>query len=64
MSRLNLLKLVVNEKKSRVGVVKETKFLDFGFKYGRINMHDNSSHRFKYRVRALTNRNWGIAMSK
>ncbi|MEH6595855.1 MAG: group II intron reverse transcriptase/maturase [Colwellia polaris] len=58
------LKLVVNEKKSRVGAVKETKFLGFGFKYGRINIHDNSLHRFKYRVRALTNRNWGIAMSK
>jgi hypothetical protein len=45
-------------------VVKETKFLGFGFKYGRINIHDNSLHRFKYCVRALTNRNWGVAMSK
>jgi RNA-directed DNA polymerase len=58
------LKLVVNEKKSRVGAVKETKFLGFGFKYGRINIHDNSLHRFKHRVRTLTNRNWGIAMNK
>jgi RNA-directed DNA polymerase len=51
------LKLVVNKKKSRAGVVEETKFLGFGFKYGRINIHDNSLSRFKYCVRALTNRN-------
>jgi RNA-directed DNA polymerase len=59
-----ILKLNVNEKKSRVGAVKETKFLGFGFKYGCINIYDNSLQRFKYRVRTLTNRNWGIAMSK
>jgi RNA-directed DNA polymerase len=58
------LKLIVNETKSRVGAVKETKFLGFGFKYGRIKIHDNSLQRFKYRVRDLTNRNWGVAMSK
>ena len=59
-----ILKLTVNEKKSRVGAVKKTKFLGFGFKYGRINIHDNSLQRFKHRVRTLTNRNWGVAMSK
>lgn len=58
------LKLVVNDKKSRVGGVKGTKFLGFGFKRNHIKIHDNSLNKFKQRVRQLTNRNWGIAMVK
>ena len=58
------LKLLVNESKSRVGLVKQTKFLGFGFNRSRIQIHDNSLVRFKQRVRQLTNRNWGIAMKK
>ena len=58
------LKLLVNEKKSRVGPVKETKFLGFGFKYGYIRIHEQSLKKFKQEVRRLTNRNWGISMSK
>jgi len=58
------LKLVVNDKKSRVGDVKDTKFLGFGFKRNHIKIHGNSLDKFKHRVRQLTNRNWGIAMIK
>ncbi len=58
------LKLKVNEKKSRVGPVSETKFLGFGFKYGYIRIHERSLEKFKQEVRRLTNRNWGISMTK
>jgi RNA-directed DNA polymerase len=58
------LKLVVNEDKSRVGSVKETKFLGFSFKRGQIQIHDKALVKFKQQVRRLTNRNWGIAMKK
>ena len=58
------LKLVVNDQKSRVGEVKDTKFLGFGFKRNHIKVHGNSLDKFKHRVRRLTNRNWGIAMRK
>ena len=58
------MKLLVNEKKSRVGPVKETKFLGFGFKYGYIRIHEQSLKKFKQEVRRLTNRNWGISMNK
>jgi RNA-directed DNA polymerase len=58
------LKLLVNESKSRVGLVKQTKFLGFSFNRSRIQIHDKSLVRFKQRVRQLTNRNWGIAMKK
>jgi len=58
------LKLIVNETKSRVGPVSGSKFLGFTFQRGRITIHDKSLKLFKEKVRALTNRNWGVAMKK
>ncbi len=58
------LKLKVNEEKSRVGPVSETKFLGFGFRRGFIRIHERSLEKFKQEVRRLTNRNWGISMTK
>jgi RNA-directed DNA polymerase len=56
------LKLIVNETKSRVGPVSGSKFLGFSFKRGRIQIHAKALTLFKAKVRALTNRNWGVAM--
>ena len=58
------LKLKVNEKKSRVGPVSKTKFLGFGFKCSYICIHEKPLEKFKCEVRRLTNRNWGISMTK
>jgi len=58
------LKLIVNEKKSRVGPVSGSKFLGFTFSRGRLQIHANTLRKFKEKVRILTNRNWGIAMEK
>ena len=41
-----------------------SKFLGFTFQLGRINIHAKSLKLFKEKVRALTNRNWGISMKK
>ena len=56
------LKLIVNETKSRVGPVSGSKFLGFTFPRGRLQIHAKALKIFKEKVRALTNRNWGIAM--
>jgi RNA-directed DNA polymerase len=56
------LKLVVNETKSRVVNVSESKFLGFTFQRGRIHWHADSLRKFKQEVRRLTNRNWGVSM--
>ncbi len=58
------LKLVVNESKSRVGPVSGSKFLGFTFRYGKVQIHKNALKLFKAKVRELTNRNWGIAMTR
>jgi len=58
------LKLIVNETKSRVGPVSGSKFLGFTFPRGRLQIHAKALKVFKEKVRALTNRNWGIAMKK
>jgi RNA-directed DNA polymerase len=56
------LKLVVNETKSQVVKVSESKFLGFTFQRGRIHWHPKSLEKFKQAVRRLTNRNWGVSM--
>ncbi|CCK75890.1 RNA-directed DNA polymerase (Reverse transcriptase), msDNA [Oleispira antarctica RB-8] len=56
------LKLIVNSDKSRVVKTSESKFLDFTFRSGRIQIHPKTLHRFKEQVRRLTNRNWGVSM--
>ena len=56
------LKLVVNEQKSQVVKVGQSKFLGFTFKRGKIQWHAKTLHIFKQKMRRLTNRNWGVSM--
>ena len=56
------LKLVVNEQKSQVVKVSQSKFLGFTFKRGKIQWHAKTLHIFKQKMRRLTNRNWGVSM--
>ena len=57
------LKLKVNENKSAVVKATELIFLGFAFKGGRIVWSERSRQRFEHRVRELTRRRWGVAMS-
>jgi len=56
------LKLKVNTDKSQVVKVNQSKFLGFTFSRGNIKWHDKTLHKFKQKVRKLTNRNWGVSM--
>nr|WP_299244921.1 group II intron reverse transcriptase/maturase [uncultured Halomonas sp.] len=56
------LKLTVNTAKSRVVRTNESKFLGFTFKGTQIHWHPDTLHKFKQRIRVLTNRNWGVSM--
>ncbi len=56
------LKLSLNEKKSRVVPCDSCKFLGFTFRGTKIVWHDASHTRFKYRVKQLTGRSWGVSM--
>jgi RNA-directed DNA polymerase len=58
------LRLVVNQKKSRVVTSDEFEFLGFSFVKSRatINVAAKSIHKFKRRIRELTGRSWGISM--
>ena len=56
------LKLTVNTTKSRVVRTNESKFLGFTFKGTQIHWHPDTLRKFKQRIRALTNRNWGVSM--
>ena len=56
------LKLKVNTEKSQVVNVSQSKFLGFTFSRGSIQWHSKTVHKFKQKVRELTNRNWGVSM--
>lgn len=56
------LRLVIDTEKSQVVSASESKFLGFTFKSGRIKWHAKTLHKFKQRIRQLTNRNWGVSM--
>jgi len=56
------LKLKVNTDKSQVVKVNQSKFLGFTFSRGYIKWHAKTEHRFKQKIRELTNRNWGVSM--
>ena len=58
------LKLKVNTLKSRVGHVRDSKFLGFGFMGNRIIVHPKSLKQFKYNVRQKTSRTWGVSMAR
>ena len=58
------LKLVINQKKSRVVTADDCEYLGFIFKSKRIIWSDDSLETFKYNIRRLTARSWGISMSE
>jgi RNA-directed DNA polymerase len=53
------LKRVVNEQKSQVVKVAQSKFLGFTFSRGKIQWHAKTVRILKQKIRRLTNRNWG-----
>lgn len=58
----NKLKLKVNEEKSSVAKASELSFLGFAFKGSKIVWSEKSLRAFRYRLRELTSRNWGVSM--
>jgi RNA-directed DNA polymerase len=56
------LKLVVNDKKSRVVPTDQSAFLGFTFRGTSIRWTDKSLAEFQRRVRLLTGRSWGVSM--
>ncbi len=60
---LKNLKLIVNEKKSKVVKSDQCSFLGFIFKGKSIRWSDNSLAEFKRQIRLLTGRSWGVSMN-
>ena len=58
------LKLVVNKAKSRVVKTNDLHFLGFTFWGKKIRWSDQALKNFKYRIRRLTKRSWGISMQR
>lgn len=58
------LKLVVNEEKSKVVKTNDLHFLGFTFKGKKLHWSDNAVKDFKYNIRRLTKRSWGISMQR
>lgn len=56
------LKLDINQDKSQVVLSNECEYLGFVFKNKRITWSDESLEQFKYNIRRLTSRSWGISM--
>jgi RNA-directed DNA polymerase len=57
------LKLMVNERKSRVVHIEHCTFLGFTFRKGKLRWSDEAFNDFKYRIRRLTGRSWGVSMA-
>ncbi|UCC97706.1 MAG: group II intron reverse transcriptase/maturase [Phycisphaerales bacterium] len=58
------LKLAVNQEKSKIVTADECEYLGFIFKGKRIIWSDESLENFKYNIRRLTARSWGISMAE
>jgi len=56
------LKLVVNQKKSKVAKITECSFLGFTFKGKKIRWTEQSFQDFRYQLKYLTRRSWGVSM--
>lgn len=56
------LKLTVNAAKSKVVPIDECKFLGFTFRNKKITWTDESFREFKYTVKRITSRSWGVSM--
>lgn len=57
-----VLRLKVNDAKSKVALMEECKFLGFTIKRGKVRWHEKPLKEFKARVRELTSKNWGVSM--
>lgn len=57
------LKLVVNEKKSRVVKIDDCIFLGFTFRGVKLRWSEQAFADFKYNIRKLTGRSWGVSMA-
>lgn len=57
------LKLPVNEHKSQVAPIHQVTFLGFTFRGTKLRWSDAALDDFKHRIRQLTGRSWGVAMS-
>ncbi len=58
------LKLVTNEKKSKVVKTNDLHFLGFTFRGKKIRWSDKALSDFKRNIRRLTKRSWGISMQR
>jgi RNA-directed DNA polymerase len=58
------LKLKVNREKSRVVKIEGLNYLGFTFRGIRIFVSDQAMKDFKYRLRGLTSRSWGVSMAE
>jgi RNA-directed DNA polymerase len=57
------LKLVVNEHKSRVVTINDCEFLSFTFRGTKLRWSDRAFDDFRYNLRKLTGRSWGVSMT-
>ncbi|MDF1816361.1 MAG: group II intron reverse transcriptase/maturase [Verrucomicrobiales bacterium] len=58
------LKLIVNQTKSKICLLRESSFLGFTFRTGKLRWTEKSQQRFKANIRKLTRRNRGVSPSK
>jgi len=58
------LKLEINEEKSKVVRSNDLHFLGFTFRGNKIRWSDKAYEDFKYTIRRLTKRSWGISMQR
>jgi RNA-directed DNA polymerase len=58
------LRLVVNQEKSKIVAGGDSEYLGFMFKNKRITWTNDSLENFKYNIRRLTARSWGISMEE
>lgn len=57
------MKLVVNERKSRVAKTNECEFLSFTFRGTKLRWSHEAFEDFRHNVRKLTGRSWGVSMA-
>ena len=60
----NKLKLIVNEDKSRVVKTNDLHFLGFTFRGKKVRWGNKALENFKFNLRRLTKRSWGISMPR
>lgn len=58
-----VLRLSVNEEKSRVAPIEQCVFLGFTFRGAKLRWSEQAFADFQYRLKRLTSRNWGVSMA-